>query len=144
MDRAAMSSGELAKSAGVNPETLRFYERRGLLPKPHRAPNGHRRYGDETIERLQLIRRAQTLGFSLPEIAALLEAMNDPQADCADVCAAVQDKLDEMDRLLAQLRSQRKRLVRLRDACPQVRPLRECPVIEELINKRVSKGRNSR
>ena len=74
MDRLLMSSGELARTAGVNVETLRYYERRGLLPKPDRASNGHRRYSDKTIERLHLIRRAQTLGFSLPEITTLLEA----------------------------------------------------------------------
>lgn len=144
MNRVLMSSGELAKTAGINVETLRFYERRGLLPKPRRASNGHRRYGDETLERLRLVKRAQSLGFRLPEIADLLEAMNDLEANCENVCATVQDKLDHMDQLLKQLRSQRQRLVKLRNACPQVRPLSECPVIEELVSTSVSKGRISR
>jgi MerR family mercuric resistance operon transcriptional regulator len=125
-------------------ETLRFYERRGLLPKPHRTPSGHRRYGEGARERLQLIKRAQTLGFSLPEIAALLDAMDDPRANCEDVCAVVQVKLDHVDRLLAQLRAQRRHLLRLRDACPQVRPLRECPVVEELVAKPTSGRGKSR
>ncbi len=144
MDRALMSSGELARVAGVNVETLRFYERRGLLPKPGRTVSGHRRYGAETLERIQLIKRAQALGFSLPEIAALLDAMNDSRANCEDVCATVQVKLDHMDQLLAKLRAQRRRLLTLRDACPHVLPLRECPVIEELVSKRVSGRRVSR
>ena len=143
MNRTLMSSGQVAKTAGINLETLRFYERRGLLPKPRRATNGHRRYDDDTLERLRLIKRAQALGFSLPEITDLLEAMNDPEASCEDVCATVQVKLDHMDQLLRQLRSQRRRLVRLRDACPQVRPLSECPVIEEIVSTTV-KRRTSR
>ncbi len=144
MDRPLMSSGELARTAGVNVETLRFYERRGLLPKPGRTVSGHRRYGAETLERIQLIKRAQALGFSLPEIAALLDAMNDPRATCEDVCATVQVKLDHMDRLLAKLRVQRRRLLILRDACPHVLPFRECPVMEELVSKRVSGRKVSR
>lgn len=144
MDQAWMSSGEVARAAGVNVETLRFYERRGLLPKPGRTVSGHRRYGAVTLERIQLIKRAQALGFSLPEIATLLEAMNDPQANCEEVCATVQVKLDHMDQLLVKLRAQRRRLLQLRDACPQVRPLRECPVIEELVRKPLSGRRLSR
>ena len=133
MKPVLMTSGELARAASVNVETLRFYEREGILPEPQRTGNGHRRYGDAALERLRLIKRAQSLGFSLPDITALLTAMEDPTAMCEDVCATVQVKIDHMDRLLRQLRSQRRRLVHLRDACPQTRPLSECPVVEELV-----------
>ncbi len=143
MIHALLSSGELAKAAGVNVETLRFYERRGLLPKPRRTSSGHRRYDQPALDRLQLIRRAQELGFSLPEISVLITAFDDPEALCEDVCAQVQEKLDHVDRLLTRLRQQRKRLVSLRDSCPQVRPLRECPVVEELTGKPVASGRRS-
>ena len=141
MERAFMTSGQLARAAGVNVETLRFYERRGLLAKPARTPSGHRRYQQEALELLQLIRRAQELGFSLPDIADLLEAMDDPDADCGDVCAVVQEKLAHVDSLLAQLRVRRTRLLRLRDACPEIRPLRESPVIEELVAKPAGRRR---
>ena len=133
MKPVLMTSGELARAASVNVETLRFYEREGLLPEPLRTGSGHRRYGDGALARLRLIKRAQALGFSLPDIAALLTAMEDPTSVCEDVCATVQVKIDHVDRLLLQLRSQRRRLVRLRDACPHTRPLRECPVVEELV-----------
>lgn len=142
MDQTPISTGRLAKAAGVNVETLRFYEREGLLPQPERTASGHRRYGEWALERVLLIKRAQALGFSLPDIAKLIEAMDDPKADCQDVCAAVEAKIDQVNRLLVQLRARLRRLVRLRDACPQTRPLRECPVVEELVAKPV--GRISR
>lgn len=142
MKPVLMTSGELARAASVNVETLRFYERQGLLPEPQRTGSGHRRYGEAALERLRLIKRAQSLGFSLPDISALLVAMEDPAAMCEDICATVQVKIDHVDRLLRRLRSQRQRLVRLRDACPQTRPLRECPVVEELVAP-VSERRSS-
>lgn len=144
MIRTPMTSGELAKAAGVNVETLRFYERRRLLPKPRRTSSGHRRYDQPALERLQLIHRAQELGFSLPQISVLIAAFDDPEALCEDVCAQVQEKIDHVDRLLSRLRHQRKRLVSLRDACPQVRPLRDCPVVEELTANTVAGKRRSR
>lgn len=133
MKPVLMTSGDLARAASVNVETLRFYEREGLLPEPQRTGSGHRRYGEAALERIRLIKRAQALGFTLPDIATLLTAMEDPAAMCEDVCATVQVKIDHLDRLLRHLRSQRQRLVWLRDACPQSRPLRECPVVEELV-----------
>ncbi len=135
MGQTPISSGQLAKAAGVNLETVRFYEREGLLPEPERTASGHRRYGQWAFERLLLIKRAQALGFSLPDIAALIEALDEPTADCQDVCAAVEAKIDHVDRLLAELRARRRRLVRLRDACPKTRPLRDCPVVQELVAK---------
>ena len=135
MDQTPISTGRLAKAAGVNVETVRFYEREGLLPEPERTTSGHRRYGEWAVERLLFIKRAQALGFSLPNIAMLIDALDDPKADCRVVCAAVEAKIDHVNRLLAQLQARRRRLVRLRDACPQTRPLRECPVVEELVAK---------
>jgi MerR family mercuric resistance operon transcriptional regulator len=132
MTQAPMSSGQLAKAVGVNVETLRFYERRGLLPAPERTASGHRRYGEETLELLRLIKRAQGLGFSLPDVGALLQAMEDPRSSCRDVCATVQEKIDHVNRLLEQLRSQRRHLVRVRNSCPDPLPLRRSPVLDEL------------
>ncbi len=143
MNRAPMTSSQLARAAAVNVETLRFYERHGLLSRPPRTANGHRRYGYEALERLQLIKRAQALGFSLPEVSALLEALNDPEAVCEDVCTTVQVKIEHLDRLLDRLRSQRRQLARLRDACPRTKPLRDCPVVEELGAHPMSERRTS-
>ena len=136
-----MTSGELARAARVNVETLRFYERRGLLPRPPRTSSGHRRYGAEALALVQLIKRAQGLGFSLPEIAGLIETLGDPTSDCEDVCETVAAKIDHVERLLATLRAQHRRLVRLRDACPRSGPLRECPAVEELVVRPAIRGR---
>jgi DNA-binding transcriptional MerR regulator len=144
MSQTPMSSGQLAKAGGVNVETLRFYERQALLPEPERTASGHRRYGAWAVERLVLIKRAQALGFSLADISDLIQAMDDPRADCQDVCAAMEAKIDNVNRLLARLRARRRRLVRLRDACPRTRPLRECPVVEALVARPVRGRRESR
>lgn len=134
-----MTIGQLAQAAGVKPVTLRFYERRGLLREPVRTGSGHRRYDGEALRRVQLIRRAQVLGFSLAEVAELIEAVGDPDAVCEDICATVEAKVDHLDDLLARLQDQRRRLAQLRDACPRSRPLRECPVVEELSKQPPSK-----
>lgn len=143
MNRTPMTSGQLAKAAGVNVETLRFYERRGLLPTPERTPNGHRRYGEGALEQMRLIKRVQSLGFSLPDIEGLLAALEDPRASCRDVCATVQEKIDHLDRLLEQLRSQRRRLVQVLNSCPGPLPLRQSPVLAELRGT-LQRGRKQR
>lgn len=127
-----LSSGELARETGLNPETLRYYERRGILPRPERTASGHRRYGHEAVSLLRLIKRAQDLGFTLAEIRDLLRGLERPKAVCDDVCRAIETKIGQLDQELARLKSQRERLSRLRAACPRTRPLRECPVIVEL------------
>ncbi len=142
MERSPLSSGQLARAVGVGVETLRFYERRGLLPIPKRTASGHRRYPDETVGVLRLIRRAQELGFTLAEIAEMLSLRQKPAATCANVCEMVNAKLDHVERQITKLRAQRSRLKRLRRACPRVRPLRECPVFVSL--NEVPAGRERR
>ncbi len=132
MSQKFLSSGELAREAGVNLETLRYYERRGLLQRPARTASGHRRFDPETVSLLRLIKRGQELGFTLAEIRELLRGLERPKAVCDDVCQAIEAKISHVDQELARLRSQRARLSRLRAACPRTRPLRECPVIVEL------------
>ena len=129
MSQRFLSSGELAREAGVNVETLRYYERRGLLPRPVRTETGHRRYDAEAIALLKLIKRSQEIGFTLAEIGELLRELKRPKAVCDDVCQVIEAKISRVDQELARLRTQRGRLSRLRAACPRTRPLRECPVI---------------
>jgi MerR family mercuric resistance operon transcriptional regulator len=132
MSARLLSSGELAREAGVNVETLRYYERRGLLTRPMRTPNGHRRYDAEAVSILRLIKQAQDLGFTLAEITELLRGLERPGAVCDDVCRAIDARVGQVDAELARLRAQRSRLSRLRASCPRSRPLRECPVVVEL------------
>ncbi len=141
MERTYLSSGQLARETGVGVETLRFYERRGILPRPERTPSGHRRYRAEVVNVLRLVQQAKTLGFTLAEIAGLLSLRGKPTATCNDVCAMVRARLDHVEQQLATLRAQRARLKRLKNACPRVRPLRECPLVVELETVRPTRRR---
>lgn len=136
--------GELAKETGMSVQALRFYERRKLLPTPLRTESGHRRYGADALELVRSIRRAQDLGFTLREIAELLEARSRPDAPCVDLCRALRLKLDAIERQISELGALRRRLVRLRDACTSVRPARESPLYGELDGKAVARAKRRR
>jgi len=111
----AFTIGNLAREAGVNVETVRYYERRGLLERPVRRGSEYREYSNADVERLRFIRRAKALGFTLAEIRALLPAAD---AACSEnVLAAAQAKLAEVDAELVAQRELRDRLVRLVEAC---------------------------
>jgi MerR family transcriptional regulator, copper efflux regulator len=107
-----MTVGELALRTGVGIETVRYYERRGLLSEPHRAPNGYRVYDQTDVERLALIARAKRLGFTLAEIADVADA-----ADPAAVLDRAQAKLAHLDDQFAELEAMRDRLVSLVEVC---------------------------
>lgn len=132
MSARYLSSGELARQAGLNVETLRYYERRGILRAPVRTESGHRRYDPESVALLRLVKQAQALGFTLSEIRELLRGLESPRAVCSDVCRAIEAKIGQLDHELERMKDRRKRLSRLRAACPRTRPLAECPFIVEL------------
>lgn len=102
---AGYRSGELAAKAGVSADTLRHYERRGLVDPPRRLPNGYRSYPPETLSRVLLIQRALDVGFSLDELARLLRARDRGRAPCREVRAMAARKLEEVDRQLDALAS---------------------------------------
>jgi DNA-binding transcriptional MerR regulator len=104
-----LRSGELARAAGVNPQTLRYYERRGLLQRPRRSPGGHRLYPPEALALLGVIKAAQRLGFTLDEVAELLEAGRRPHLNGPLHERAVA-KLAQIDHKIAQLRTIREAL----------------------------------
>jgi len=103
-------SGELARIAGVSPDTLRHYERVGVLPRPPRTSGGYRRYPPEALERVRLVRQALAVGFSLPELSRFLRARDRGGAPCKEVRALVKVKLMEMERQLAALEAMRNRV----------------------------------
>jgi len=107
--------GELAATAGVNVETIRFYERRGLMPAPARAPSGYRRYGDDDRWRLAFVQRAKALGFRLREIEALLG--DGPSRSVDEVSRIASARLAEMERELIDLAGRRDRLETLLATC---------------------------
>ncbi|MDQ6754521.1 MAG: heavy metal-responsive transcriptional regulator [Actinomycetota bacterium] len=125
-----MHTGELAQAVGVNVETLRYYERRGLLAAPPRHPSGYRDYPVEAVARLRLIKQAQSLGLSLDEITGLLALSPDPVIACGDLATRVRSKITELDEKLAALTELRGSLDRLLcDCCGGQQDGRACPVL---------------
>src|SRR5690348_9535436 len=108
-----MRVGEVAERAGVNVETLRYYERRGLLPAPDRAPSGHRRYDEETVHFLRAIKEAQAVGFTLAEIAEYLRASRRSGSPSEALRIRMATKIDEIDGRIAALRHMRDELARV-------------------------------
>ena len=88
----SLTIGQLARNGGVGVETVRFYERKGLLAEPDRRPSGYRQYDEDVVDRLRFIRRAKELGFTLNEIKELLSLRIDPTTTCADVKSRAEEK----------------------------------------------------
>ena len=105
-----MQIGEAAKRAGVSPPTIRYYEEIGLLPKPARSSAGYRRYTDDTVANLQFIRKAQAIGFSLDEIAQILQLSRSGQQPCGHVVTLAQQHLAAVDERIRRLQMFRKQL----------------------------------
>ena len=127
---ATMTIGRVAEAAGVNVETIRFYQRLGLLAEPARPPGGVRRYGDEYVSRLRFVKRAQQLGFSLAEIQRLL-ALEDPQS-CGKARSLAAEKLALVEARLSDLARMRDVLKELVARCDVRRGKVACPIIATL------------
>lgn len=125
-----MGIGELAKRAGVGIDTVRYYERNGLLAPSARRPSGYRRYGELELSRLRFIRRAQALGFTLREVRELLALS--AQKDVASVKRSAQAKLADVEQRLASLQRIRDGLKELIDACPGHGRAADCPILKAL------------
>ena len=107
-----LSSGELAAAAGVSVDTLRYYERRGLLPAARRLPNGYRRFTEASVGRVQLIQRALSMGFALDELTRILRARDGGRPPCQEVRALAAAKLADLERRIEGLTAFRGQLVR--------------------------------
>jgi MerR family mercuric resistance operon transcriptional regulator len=129
--RAGLSIGAAARRAGVNIETIRYYEREGVVPKPARAANGRRVYGEAEIGRLAFVRRARELGFALGEIRTLARLAAGPETACDEVLAMARAHLAGVRRKIRDLSRLEAVLARLAAQCGRGRP-RACPVIEAL------------
>ncbi|MFB6232309.1 MAG: heavy metal-responsive transcriptional regulator [Salinibacter sp.] len=128
-----MTRGEVAEKADVNPETLRYYERENLIPKPPRSDGGFRLYDESYVGRLRFIRRAKELGFTLAEIRELLDLRVDEEATCRDVRGRAEAKIEEVEAKIEDLRRIRDALTTLADACrEQGGPMSECPILDAL------------
>ena len=128
---ATMTIGRLAREAGVGVETVRFYERKGLIEQPPRPlSGGYRAYPREALRRIGFIRDAQELGFSLREIDELLSLRADPAADSGDVRERARAKLTEVNRKIVELERIRSALEALIAACPGGGALRACSIMD--------------
>lgn len=105
-----LRSGEIARRAGVSADTLRHYERRGLLGKPRRLANGYRAYPPEALDRVVMIQRALAVGFTLEELSGLLQARDRGRLPCGDVRTLAESKLRDVDRQIGDLEEFRKEL----------------------------------
>jgi Hg(II)-responsive transcriptional regulator len=128
-----MQIGAVARQADVGVETIRFYERKGLIDRPPRPKDGgFRAYLPEAVGRIRFIRQAQDLGFSLKEITELLSLRADPSTDCEDVRNQARGKLKEVDRKIARLNQIRAGLKGLIAACPGEGAVQSCSIMEAL------------
>ncbi len=124
--------GQLSRMTGVNIETIRYYERRGLFPPPRRTPAGYRQYAEDAVSRLRFIKHAQKLGFSLNEIQDLLGLRVRHGAACDAVERKTRQKIEVVQQRIRDLQRMKRTLERLAAACAARRPTDDCPILEVL------------
>ena len=127
-----MRIGEVATNARVSVETLRYYERRGLLPKPERSASGYRSYPADTVRRVHFVRHAQQLGFTLDEITDLLRMWEDSATSCEQVAGRAAATLTRIDAKMEQLARMRGALAQYVNACRARETLADCPLLVSL------------
>ncbi|HRD74394.1 MAG TPA: helix-turn-helix domain-containing protein [Hyphomicrobiaceae bacterium] len=126
-----MQIGDLSRAAGVNIETIRYYERIGVLPRAARQVNGRRTYSQDDARRLGFIRHARDLGFDLADVRTLLALQEQPEASCEDASRIAQAQLEAVESRIARLQSLRAELTRMLTEC-QNGVVAQCRVIEAL------------
>lgn len=136
----AMTIGVLSRRAGVLVETIRYYERVGLLPRPARTRSGYRRYGLEDAKRLTLIKRARELGFSLAEISALLSLADAEGRRCADARAIAEKHVADIRTKIADLQTMERILDRVIEDCRTGR-MAGCPLLDALFREPAARRR---
>ena len=127
-----LTIGQLAKQANVNLETIRYYERRGLIPEPPRSESGYRMYSRDAVARTEFIKRTQALGFSLREISEIFALRMEPETTCGDMKAKVEAKIEDIEQKITDLEQIREALVAMAEKCRGKGPIGECPILEAL------------
>jgi MerR family transcriptional regulator, copper efflux regulator len=130
-----LTIGRLARESGINLETVRYYERRGLLPRPPRTASGYRMFPPEAARRLRFIKRAQDIGFSLEEIHELLTLRTSPRTRAGEVRKRAEVKIRDIERKIQTLGSMKRALQKLVRSCSGCTPISECPILENLDGK---------
>jgi MerR family transcriptional regulator, copper efflux regulator len=129
---AAYTIGQVAGRSGVGVETVRFYEREGLIPQPPRPESGFRRYPQDAVSRIRFIQRSKALGFSLREIKELLSLRVDTATSCGEVKKRAEAKILDIEGKIHSLQEMSNALARLTAACRGKGPTGECPILEAL------------
>ena len=127
-----LTIGQLARSASVNVETVRYYERRGLMPAPERRESGYRLYREDDLERIHFIRQAKQLGFTLREIQDLLLLRDESESRCRKVNERVRQKIEDIDTKIRELKQMRCLLGSLSASCSEAMSNEECPLLDAL------------
>lgn len=136
-----MRSGVAARQAGVNIQTLRYYERRGLLRPPARRESGYREYQSDAVRVVRFVKRAQELGFTLAEVEALLALAAGGPESCDSVQELAAEKIGELDDKIASLSAMKDSLQQLLDTCTRPPHQRECPLIQSIeVGRRTVEG----
>ena len=131
----ALTIGQCARKAQVNVDTIRYYERRGLIPEPPRRQSGYRQYHENDVARIQFIKRAQELGFTLNEVEELLALRVDPTTKCVDVKEQTEGKIADISAKIKTLQRMKRVLTQLAASCDARAPTNECPILEALDRK---------
>ena len=128
-----MRIGELGEAAGVDVETIRYYEKAGLLSPPSREANGYRSYGEEHLEQLVFIRHCRALDMPMAEIGRLLDFLAKPGAECGDIDRLIDDQLARVRARIRSLRALELQLSGLRGCCAAPHTAAECGILQELV-----------
>jgi len=131
--KTAMRIGELGQATGVDIETIRYYEKAGLLPNPARSSNGYRAYGPEHLERLAFIRHCRALDIPLADVKRLLEFVANPAADCGDIDRLIDAQLSRVRARLKSMRALERQLTALRGSCIANYVAGKCGILHELV-----------
>ena len=127
-----LTIGQLAKKSQVNIDTVRYYERRGIIPEPPRRDSGYRQYSQDDVARIQFIKRAKELGFTLQEVQELLNLRVDPDTPCAVVKRRADLKIIDIKEKLQSLKRIKKALNKLSASCSGRGPVGDCPILAAL------------
>ena len=127
-----MTIGQVAKETGVRVETIRFYEKEGLINEPERNPSGYRQYPAEIIQRVLFIQRAKAIGFTLKEINGLLSIQTKPDTCCDDVLDRAATKVEQIEAKIGELQRMKNTLQDLTQQCVSSNQLDDCPILDAL------------
>lgn len=131
-----MRTSEVAAQARVNPQTLRYYERRGLLPEPERSASGYRAYRPQAVRVVRFVKRAQDLGFTLDDVQSLLQLAEGGPDGCDVAREMATGKIADLEARIADLQAMRSALARLVRTCERPRVRRECPILAGMREER--------